>query len=210
MPFIVDRVVRYSRPRIWRHVRGGQRTYPTSTWARPLCGQLSALELSNATVERVVRYLSQPTQGSDDLRRKRLERQRRDLALDHAAGRIGDAEYLATVVRVREQEQALPAPASAPDPARAVRRLRDFAGLWKSRSEAERAAMLRAVYARVEVRGEQFTAADLTSDAKELGLTVALPETFAMARPTGARGPLTTVVRIPIVGRERIRRSRSA
>lgn len=45
--------------------------------------------------------------------------------------------------------------------------------------------MLRAVYARVEVRGEQFILADFTSDAKELGLTVALPETFAMARPAG-------------------------
>lgn len=164
---------------------GCQRTYPTITWALPLSAQLSALELDNATIERVVRYLSQPTRRTDDLRRKRLERQRRDLALDHAAGRIGDAEYLATVTRVREQEQALPAPASAPDPARAVRRLRDFVGLWKSRSEAERAAMLRAVYVRVEVRGEQFIGADLTSDAKELGLTVALPETFAMARPAG-------------------------
>ena len=39
---------------------GGQRTYPTSTWARPLSGQLSALELDDATIERVVRYLSQP------------------------------------------------------------------------------------------------------------------------------------------------------
>jgi hypothetical protein len=58
--------------------------------------------------------------------------------------------------------------------------------------------MLRAVYARVEVRGEQFTAADLTSDAKELGLTVALPETSAMARPAGDGASLANV---PIVGR---------
>lgn len=170
----------------------------TITWAEPLAGQLSALELDNVTIERVVRYLSQPAARRDDLRRKRLERKRRDLALDHAAGRIGDAEYLAEVARVREHAEVLPAPARAPDPARAVRRLRDFAGLWNSRSKAERAAMLNAVYARVEVRGEQFIAADLTSDAKELGLTVALPETFAMARPADDGHALTN---IPIVGR---------
>lgn len=116
---------------------------------------------------------------------KRLDRQRRELALDHAAGRIGDAEYLAAVGRTREQDEAVPVPVATPDPMHAVQRLRDFAGLWKSRSEAERAALLGAVYARVEVRGDQFIAAHLTADAKELGLTVALPETFAMARPAG-------------------------
>ncbi|MEX1156143.1 MAG: recombinase family protein [Chloroflexota bacterium] len=164
---------------------GRQRTYPTMTWARPLFAQLSALELSNATIERVVRYLSQPAPRGDDLRRKRLDRQRRELALDHAAGRIGDAEYLAAVGRTREQDEAVPVPVATPDPTHAVQRLRDFAGLWKSRSEAERAALLGAVYARVEVRGNRFIAAHLTADAKELGLTVALPETFAMARPAG-------------------------
>jgi hypothetical protein len=173
---------------------GGQRTYPTITWARPLSAQLSALELSNATIERVVRCLSQPAPRGDDLRRKRLERQRRELALDHAAGPIGDAEYLAAVGRVREQDEAVPAPAAAPDPAHAVQRLRDFAGLWKSRSEAERAALLGAVYARVEVRGDQFIAAHLTADAKELGLTVALPGDASGRRRYGPHDELSAVV----------------
>jgi hypothetical protein len=38
-----------------------------------------------------------------------------------------------------------------------VRRLRDFAGLWASRSETQQAEMLRTVYARVEVEGANFS-----------------------------------------------------
>jgi hypothetical protein len=52
----------------------------------------------------------------------------------------------------------------------------EMVALVLSREPGRASAMLRAVYARVEVRGEQFTAADLTSDAKELGLIAALPE----------------------------------
>lgn len=66
-----------------------------------------------------------------------------------------------------------------------VRRLRDFSALWESRSEAQRAEMIRSVYARVDVEGRRFVAAHLTPDAAELGLTVALPEEFVMASPAG-------------------------
>jgi hypothetical protein len=57
--------------------------------------------------------------------------------------------------------------------------------------------MIRSVYARVEVEGPKFVAAHLTPDARELGLTVALPEKFVMASPAGVGGVLTT---IPIAG----------
>ena len=45
--------------------------------------------------------------------------------------------------------------------------------------------MIRSVYARVEVEGPKFVAAHLSADARELGLTVALPEEVAMASPAG-------------------------
>lgn len=44
---------------------------------------------------------------------------------------------------------------------------------------------IRSVYARVDVEGPRFVAAHLTPDARELGLTVALPEEFVMASPAG-------------------------
>ncbi len=119
-------------------------------------------------------------------RPRRLKHRRRDLALDHAAGRLGDAEYMAAVAVLRAAEEEAPAPEL-----RSTRQLlcavRDFGALWASRSEAQRGEMLREVYARIEVKGPEFVAAYLTPDAAELGLTVALPETVsvAMASPAG-------------------------
>jgi hypothetical protein len=166
---------------------GERRRYTTDTWYRPLMAQVGSLRLDNATIERVVRALKATSSRPDELRRKRIERRRRDLALDHAAGRVGDAEYMAAVAALRAAENEAPAPRRAVDAATAVRRLRDFGALWASRTEAQRAEMLREVYARIEVRGPEFIAAHLTTDAAELGLTVALPETVsvAMASPAG-------------------------
>jgi hypothetical protein len=155
---------------------GERRRYTTDTWYRPLLAQVGSLRLDNATIERVVRPLKATSSRPDELRRKRFERRRRDLALDHAAGRVGDAEYMAAVTALRAAEIEAPAPRRWVDAATAVRRLRDFGALWASRTEAQRAEMLREVYARIEVRGPEFIAAHLTPDAAELGLTVALPE----------------------------------
>ncbi len=165
--------------------------------------QVGGLRLDTATIERVVRALKATSSRPDELRRKRFERRRRDLALEHAAGRIGDAEYMAAVAALRAAENEAPAPRRAVDAATAVRRLRDFGALWASRTEAQRAEMLREVYARIEVRGPEFIAAHLTPDAAELALTVALPETVsvAMASPAGAGAVLTT---IPIAGRREL------
>ncbi|CAN5241208.1 hypothetical protein BH23CHL9_BH23CHL9_11980 [soil metagenome] len=166
---------------------GQRRRYTTDTWYRPLLAQVGSLRLDSATIERVVRALKATSAQPDELRRKRLERRRRDLALDHAAGRFGDAEYLAAVAALRATENESPVRRTAVDAATAVRRLRDFGSVWTSRTEAQRAEMLRTVYARIEVRGSDFVAAHLTPDAVELGLTVALPETVsvAMASPAG-------------------------
>jgi hypothetical protein len=51
----------------------------------------------------------------------------------------------------------------------------DFTTLWASRSETQRADMIRSVHAPVEAEGPKFMAAHLTPDAQDLVLTVALP-----------------------------------
>ena len=66
------------------------------------------------------------------------------------------------------------------------------------------------VYLRITIEDGAIVKVKLTEAAERHGFLEALPETVVMARPAGARGPQTTVVRIPIVGRERHRRSRSA
>jgi hypothetical protein len=67
--------------------------------------------LDNATIERVVRFVNQPARPADELRVRRIRRERRDIALAHAMGKVGDADYLAAVARSREEERAAPAPA---------------------------------------------------------------------------------------------------
>jgi hypothetical protein len=129
--------------------------------------------------------VTKPAPPADELRVRRIRRQRQEIALAHAAGNLDDAEYLAAAARLRHQERAAPAAPSRVEPRAVVRRLRDFRALWASRSEAQRAEMIRSVYARVEVEGPKFVAAHLAPDARELGLTVALPEEFVMASPAG-------------------------
>jgi hypothetical protein len=129
--------------------------------------------------------VTKPARPPDELRVRRIRRERRDIALAHAEGNLDDAEYLAAVARLREQERAAPTPPPRVEPREVVRRLRDFTALWASRSDTQRAEMIRSVYSRVEVEGPKFVAAHLTPDARDLGLTVALPEQFVMASPAG-------------------------
>jgi hypothetical protein len=71
---------------------GDRRAYRTGTWYRPLAAQLSALTLDDATIERVVRYVTRPAPPADELRVRRIKRQRQEIALAHAAGKLDDAE----------------------------------------------------------------------------------------------------------------------
>ena len=142
---------------------GDRRAYRTDTWYRPLAAQLSALTLDDATIERVVRYATRPAPPADELRVRRIRRQRQEIALAHAAGNLDDAEYLAAVARLRDQERAAPAPPPRVEPRAVVRRLRDFGALWASRSEAQRAEMIRSVLRTrgrggSKVRGRAFDA----------------------------------------------------
>lgn len=57
----------------------------------PVKAQLRGLEVSDATIVQVVAALSATVPVSDDLRKARRERQRKALALAHAAGRLSEA-----------------------------------------------------------------------------------------------------------------------
>ncbi len=104
---------------------------------------------------------------------------------EDAAGKIGEPEFLSGVAAIREQEAQTPPLPKAVGAAAVVRRLRDFAALWASQSDAQRARMLRNVDERVEVEGPQFVGAHLAADAKELSLTLMLPESCDIASPAG-------------------------
>jgi hypothetical protein len=155
----------------------------------PIHAQLAGVRLDDVTIERVMRVLQANDGTSPEPDGGQLERQKRDLALQHAADRIDDATYLK---RMAELRQARPTKSREAVPAKvAVDWLRNLAGLWNSEgvTEATRAQLLRAVYERIEVTRDGFAQVRLTADAYRRGLALALPETVVvdrvMARPAG-------------------------
>jgi hypothetical protein len=73
-----------------------------ATWEVPILAQLGSLRLDNAVRSQVAAVLSAGARPVT-MDRVRLERQMRELALEHAGSRIDDAGYLARMGRLREQ-----------------------------------------------------------------------------------------------------------
>jgi hypothetical protein len=137
------------------------------------------------------------------LDRARIDRQMRDLALDHAAGRLEDAVYLNRLRALRESKESLEVKGSGDMSAEvALDWLRALSSTW---SEAEvpeaKAEVLHAIYERIVVTGRTIVSIRLTPSAYAHGLAVAMPDTVALARPTGVGHALATYD-MPIEGRD--------
>ena len=154
---------------------------PFQVWSSqhdgPIGVQVSGIRLDNATIERLVRALAEPEPvalASIDV--ARIERHKRELALDHAAGRIEDAAYLE---RMAELRKAVPTQTiSTGVPAgEALSYLRNIDAAWKAPiSDAARAELLHAIYERIVVTRDGFVEVTLTPHAYRHGLALALPE----------------------------------
>src|SRR3954453_13307751 len=80
---------------------------------------------------RVVRAVGEEDQPPVPIERSRIEREKRELALAHAAGNIADDEYLARMAELRRSAVPL-REQSAVRPAEAVSYLRNLVLLWGS------------------------------------------------------------------------------
>ena len=109
--------------------------------------------------------------------RARLERQMRDLALEHAAGRLEDAVYLERLHKLREAKENLErTSADGISPERAVEWLRELSATWRAAEvPAEKADVLHAIYDRIVVAGRSIVSVRLTPSAYAHGLALALP-----------------------------------
>jgi hypothetical protein len=121
------------------------------------------------------------------MERGRIERQMRELALDHVRGAMDDATYLERLGHLRASLAAID---DAPEPgvraSRAVEWLRVLAETWTDADVPEaKADLLHAIYERIVVAGRRIVSVRLTTAAYANGLALALPEKVAMARPTG-------------------------
>ena len=76
------------------------------TWEAPVLAQVANIALDDATIASVVAALGSSRQPVA-IDRARIDRQMRELALEHAAGRLGDDTYLARLKALREQRDAI-------------------------------------------------------------------------------------------------------
>jgi DNA invertase Pin-like site-specific DNA recombinase len=159
---------------------------PADTWENPILAQLGAIDLSDGVIGRVVGALGS-TVRPVAIDRSRIERQMRELALEHVAGGISDENYLERLKHLRASLAEVEQTAQVGVPAdRAVEWLRVLAQTWQQADVPEaRSELLHSIYERIVVAGREFVSARLTPAAYAHGLALALPEQVAMARPTG-------------------------
>jgi DNA invertase Pin-like site-specific DNA recombinase len=155
------------------------------TWEVPVLAQVAGMRLDDATIAGVVAAIG-GARRPVAMDRARLERQMRDLALEHVQGGLSDDTYLARLGEFRVQIAALEVSAEVGVPAdRAVDWLQAIADTWRQAdAPGAQADLLHAIYERIVVAGETFVSARLTPAAYAHGLALALPQ-VVMARPTG-------------------------
>jgi hypothetical protein len=164
--------------------------------------QVAAIALDDVTMTSVVAALGS-NQQPVEIDRARIDRQIRELALEHAAGGLGDDAYLMRLRALREARDAITERTAPGLPGqRAVEWLRALGESVQSADVSkEKADLMHAIYERITVAGPEIVGVRLTAAAYAHGLALALPEKVVMARPTGVGRAITTH-RIPIEGRD--------
>ncbi len=156
------------------------------TWEAPVLAQVAGIALDEDTMASVVAALGSSRQPVA-IDRARIDRQMRELALEHAAGSLGDDAYLARLKVLRQQRDAVAERTAAGLPAeRALEWLRALGeSLQAPEKSKEKADLMHAIYDRITVAGPEIVGVRLTQAAYAHGLALALPEKVELARPTG-------------------------
>lgn len=143
-----------------------------ATWEGPVVAQVTGIKLDSRTISDVVAALGGVGRPIA-IDRARIERQMRELALEHVGGRIGDD---ACLDRLKDLRAALAASEEHADDGvsaeRAVAWLRVLAETWTTADLPEvKAALLHAIYERITVAGRTYVSVPLTPVAYAHGLT---------------------------------------
>jgi hypothetical protein len=123
--------------------------------------------------------LAKPDPVIVPIERGRLDYRRRQLALDVAAGRLGERAFLAAIRRLTDEEARIddagPSRRSV-DAAKAMDYVRTFASSWAKAKAPTRTTMIQSIYEGIVVRGAEFVIVRLTPEAYTHGLALALPQ----------------------------------
>ncbi len=169
---------------------GTQKGYSAPTYERLLGRQLNGVKFDTAMKAKLTRALLAGQAPVADVADRRIERTKRELALEHAADRIGDEIYLEQMARLRAESTSRSTAQPAPiNPVEAVAFIEGIAETWRLATPEERARLVQATYERVTVRGPDVVQVKLTPMTERTGLPALLPENlpteWAVARPTG-------------------------
>jgi DNA invertase Pin-like site-specific DNA recombinase len=176
---------------------GPQEGYSASTYERWIAAQMSGLRFDSVTKAKIVRALTDTHGRVVSASKGRIDRMKRDLALDHAADRITDRRYLEQMAALRVEGETIPVhPRTDIDPEEAAAYVAGIAATWARATPDERTRLVQATYEKVTVRGSQVLRAKLTPMAEQVGLPALLPENvwveWADARPTPVGRAITT------------------
>ncbi len=149
-----------------------------------MLAQVAGITVDDVTMASVIAALVSPTQPVA-IDRARIDRQIRELALEHAAGGLGDDTYLTRLKAFREARDAITERTATGVPGqRAVDWLRALSdSVPLADVPKEKADLMHAIYERITVAGPEIVGVRLTAAAYAHGL--ALAEEVVMARPAG-------------------------
>ncbi len=142
---------------------GSKASHSADVYEPWIVGKVTGIRVDEGTVTRIVRALSSPERRPVDVNRARLERMKRELALDHAAGRLDDQSYLAQVAVLREETTEIDPGQRSGNPIAAdkvVAKLRALPETWAKATPAGRAELLSSIYERIIVRARSSSALD--------------------------------------------------
>ena len=168
---------------------GTQKGYSAPTYEHLLGRQLSGVKFDTVMKVKLTKVLLAGQSPVVNVTDHRIERMKRELALEHAADRVGDESYLEQMARLRAETTRTtttqPKPINA---AEAVAFIEGIAETWRLATPEERARLVQATYERITVRGGDVVQVKLTPMAERTGLPALLPDNvhddWAVARPT--------------------------
>jgi len=147
------------------------------TWEAPVLAQVGSIALDEDTMASVVAALGSSRQPVA-IDRARIDRQMRELALEHAAGSLGDDAYLARLkvhaAAAGRGHRADGCRATGRACARVAARPRRVAPAPEK--SKEKADLMHAIYDRITVTGPEIVGVRLTQAAYAHGLALALPK----------------------------------
>jgi hypothetical protein len=151
---------------MWRRRSAQTARLGDATWEGPVLAQVAGIALDDVTMASVVAALGS-TQQPVAIDRARIDRQIRELALEHAGGLLGDDTYLMRLKALRDQRDAIVERTAPGLPGhRAVEWLRALGESFQVADvPEEREELMHAIYERITVAGPEIVGVRLTQAA---------------------------------------------